>query len=262
MKIRRGAALATSLLLVAALLVLSFIPTWRESLVSALARRFPQTRDLLATPSTPIEQRLREKGFALGQAVLLRIFKEEGELEVWLRSSDRYALFAIYPICKWSGALGPKLREGDGQSPEGYYFASTKQLLPNSRYHRAINTGFPNAYDKHHGRTGSVLMIHGSCVSIGCFAMTDAGIDDIYKLVEAALLQGSEQIEMHLYPFRLNEENFTRHAASPWAPFWKNLAEGDVLFQQSKQPLQVFNCNGVYGFNTAAGSCEPVMAWP
>ena len=130
-----------------------------------------------------------------------------------------------YPVCAWSGGLGPKLREGDGQAPEGYYFASAAQLKPDSSYHRAINVGFPNAYDRQLGRTGSFLMIHGNCVSIGCYAMTDAGIDDIYRAVERAMQKGQRAIAIHLFPFRLTADGLARHSAGAWRGFWNNLAE-------------------------------------
>ena len=81
--------------------------------------------------------------------------------------------FATYPICLWSGRLGPKLREGDRQAPEGFYTVSAEQLNPNSRWHRSFSLGFPNAFDQAHGRTGSFIMVHGGCPSIGCYAMTD-----------------------------------------------------------------------------------------
>jgi murein L,D-transpeptidase YafK len=236
------------------------LPT-REVIRSEVARRVPALRSTLSAPRQPIEDRLRAKGFALGQPVLLRVFKEESVLEVWLKNGETYALFDTYDICKWSGDLGPKLLEGDGQSPEGFYFASVKQLLPTSRYHRAINTGFPNAFDAGLGRTGSVLMVHGSCVSIGCYAMTDPGIDDIYKIVEASLNANNSPIAMHLLPFRMSSENLSRHHKNRWIDFWKNLAEGDAIFTRNKLPPEVFACGGKYVFGTAAASCTPVTAW-
>jgi murein L,D-transpeptidase YafK len=233
----------------------------REVIRSEVARRVPALRSTLSTPRQPIEDRLRAKGFALGQPVLLRVFKEESVLEVWLRRGETYALFDTYDICKWSGELGPKLSEGDGQSPEGFYFASVKQLLPTSRYHRAINTGFPNAFDVALGRTGSVLMIHGSCVSIGCYAMTDPGIDDIYKIVEASLDKNNSPIPMHLFPFRMSAENLALHQNNRWIDFWKNLAEGDAIFTRSKLPPKVFSCAGRYVFEAASASCSLVTSW-
>jgi murein L,D-transpeptidase YafK len=238
-----------------------FVPQpTREVIRSEVARRVPALRPRLSQPDTVIEDRLRAKGFELGQPVLLRIFKQESVLEVWMKKGETYALFGAYDICKWSGDLGPKLREGDGQSPEGFYFASAKQLLPTSRYHRAINTGFPNAFDAGLGRTGSVLMIHGSCVSIGCYAMTDRGIDDIYKIVEASL-DKNNPIAMHLFPFRMTAENLALNQNNRWIEFWKNLAEGDAIFTRSKLPPEVFVCGGQYVFGAAPSSCKPVTGW-
>jgi murein L,D-transpeptidase YafK len=233
----------------------------REVIRSEVARRVPALRSTLSTPRQPIEDRLRTKGFELGKPVLLRIFKQESVLEVWLKKGETYALFGAYDICKWSGDLGPKLSEGDGQSPEGFYFASVKQLLPTSRYHRAINTGFPNAFDVGLGRTGSVLMIHGSCVSIGCYAMTDTAIDDIYKIVEASLDKNNSPIAMHLFPFRMSAENLALNQNNRWIEFWKNLAEGDTIFTRSKLPPEVFSCAGRYVFGAAPASCRPVTSW-
>ncbi|MBM3520395.1 MAG: hypothetical protein FJX63_06475, partial [Alphaproteobacteria bacterium] len=164
----------------AAALWLSYADTPAGHLARSLvARHVPALdRSLRDLPARPLGERLAEKGFALGQPVLIRIFKEENQLELWMERQGRYELAMSYPVCAWSGELGPKLREGDGQSPEGFYFASAAQLKPDSRYYRAINVGFPNAFDRQHGRSGSFLMIHGNCVSIGYYAMTDAGIDD------------------------------------------------------------------------------------
>ena len=106
------------------------------------------------------------------------------------RRARRFERFATYPICRWSGRLGPKFREGDRQAPEGFYTVDAEQLNPNSRMHRSFNLGFPNAYDQAHGRTGSFLMVHGGCASIGCYAVTDPAVDEIWRMVTAALEQG------------------------------------------------------------------------
>lgn len=226
-----------------------------RSIVSShlgLPRRFP---------GKSVEERLQGTGFALGDPILLRIFKQERKLEIWRGKRGRFQLALNYDICQWSGTLGPKLREGDGQSPEGFYFASARQLNPNSSYHRAINIGFPNNYDQAQGRTGSFLMIHGACVSIGCYAMTDSGIDDIYRLVEAALKSGQKSIPIHIFPFRLTAENLAAHKESAWAAFWNNLAEGDRLFLKSGEAPQVSVCGGRYRFGKPEASCQVVMPW-
>jgi murein L,D-transpeptidase YafK len=212
-------------------------------------------------PTEPIGDRLQAAGFALGQPVLLRVFKEESILELWMQRTEKFERVFSYPICRWSGALGPKLQEGDRQSPEGYYFASEKQLLPSSRHHRAINTGFPNSLDKSYGRTGSVLMIHGACSSIGCYAMTDPAIDDIYTIVEHALANRQQAIPMHLYPFRMTQDNLARHKDHPWIDFWRNLAEGDALFAKTARALDVWSCGGKYHFAEAPQNCQKVSGW-
>jgi murein L,D-transpeptidase YafK len=233
----------------------------REEARSEVARIVPSLREHLWPRQDAIAIRLRQKGFQLGQPALIRIFKQEAQLEVWLKNGATYALFETFPICRFSGTLGPKLKEGDRQAPEGYYLASERQLLPTSKHHRAINTGFPNSFDRSLGRTGTVLMIHGDCSSIGCYAMTDPMIDDIYNIVEAALHDGQSAVPMHLYPFRMTEANLHKHGRNRWSGFWQNLAEGDRLFQQSKLPPKVYSCGGRYVFGARAPNCEPVVAW-
>jgi murein L,D-transpeptidase YafK len=105
---------------------------------------------------------------ALGAPIYIRIFKEERELELWVQTpSDTYALFKTYPICNHSGGLGPKLKEGDRQSPEGFYTVTKSALNPNSSYHLSFNLGFPNRFDRSHNRTGSVLMVHATASPLG-----------------------------------------------------------------------------------------------
>ena len=162
-----------------------------------------------------LEARLERGGFAAGDAVFIRIFKEEAILELWLERSGRYERFETYPICRWSGELGPKLKEGDGQSPEGFYEVRLESLNPNSRYHLSFNLGFPNAFDRAHARTGSYLMVHGGCSSVGCYAMTNPGIDEIYRLTEAALQAGQDAVAVHIFPFRMTEERMARPGRAP-----------------------------------------------
>ncbi len=233
-----------------------------EALKSIVARDVSALRKNLQTwPSEPVATRLAAAGFKLGQPALIRVYKEEAVLEVWMKRAQRFERVFTFPICKWSGALGPKLQEGDGQSPEGYYYASAKQLLPTSRHHRAINTGFPNSLDASFGRTGTVLMIHGSCSSIGCYAMTDPAIDDIYTIVAAALHNGQPDIPLHLYPFRMTKENLTRSSTHKWGSFWRNLAEGDALFSATGLPPPVWSCNGKYHFAGMPKNCEKIRPW-
>ena len=183
---------------------------------------------------------LEERGLNVGSPVFIRIFKEESELEVWLQGNDlTYTLFKTYPICTFSGELGPKQKEGDMQSPEGFYFVNAKRLNPWSQYHLSFNLGYPNRFDRQHGRTGSALMVHGECVSIGCYAMTNPGIEEIYTLVHAALADNQPYFRVHAFPFRMTEQNMLRHQSSEWLKFWQNLKQGYDWFENNKRPPNV-----------------------
>lgn len=186
-----------------------------------------------------LPQRLAAKGLREGQPVFLRIFKQEAVLELWMRDATDWRLFQSYPICRFSGDLGPKLKEGDRQAPEGFYQVASGQLNPNSRHHLSFNLGFPNAFDRAHGRTGSYLMVHGGCSSIGCYAMTDPSVDDIYKLVEAALRNGEDRVYVHAFPFRMTETNMASHAQSRWIEFWRDLKSGYDRFEVGRSIPQV-----------------------
>ena len=193
-----------------------------------------------------IDGDLAKKGLSFGSAVYIRIFKEEAALEVWLRHGAQYDLFKTYPICAESGTLGPKEREGDEQSPEGFYGVTASKLNPRSNYHLSFDIGYPNAYDRSLGRTGSLIMVHGNCVSIGCFAMTDPGIEEIYLLAQAALERGQQSFPVHVFPFRMTEENMRRHAPSRWASFWSDLKAGYDAFEAKHVPPDVDVRGGHY----------------
>ncbi len=167
--------------------------------------------------------------------IFIRIYKEESELEVWKLKDGRFQHFRTYPVCAWSGGLGPKLRVGDKQTPEGFYTVSHGQMNPNSHYHLAFNIGFPNAYDSANGRTGSAVMVHGDCKSAGCFAMTDARIEEIYALARKAFDGGQSYFHVHIMPFRMTAANLASHRDSPWYPFWLRLKEGYELIRSHGQ---------------------------
>lgn len=182
---------------------------------------------------------LSKKGLRLGAPVFLRVFKSEKVLEVWVKKGAEFALFKTYPICTFSGGLGPKTREGDGMAPEGFYEVGARAMNPRSSYHLSFNLGYPNSFDRAHRRTGSYLMVHGECVSIGCYAMTNPGIEEIWTLADAALRGGQSRFKAHLFPFRMTAENIRKHKESPHIEFWKNLKTGYDEFEMSKRPPRV-----------------------
>lgn len=210
-----------------------------------------RSREAVERTSRKLAPLLSRKDLRLGAPVFLRIFKEEKLLEVWLQDGKRFELFESYPICYFSGELGPKQKEGDRQSPEGFYSVLPAALNPNSQFHLSFNLGYPNTFDRAHGRTGSFLMVHGSCVSIGCYAMTDPGIEEIYTLVEAALRNGQGAFQVHSFPFRMTPENLARHRPSEWWEFWANLQEGYDLFERDRVPPGVRVRGGRYVFAPA-----------
>ena len=193
---------------------------------------------------------MSEKGMSKDQPIIIRSFKKESELEVWKRKADgQYALLKTYPMCRWSGQLGPKVREGDRMAPEGFYAIAPQQMNPNSSYYVSFNMGYPNAYDRSYGRTGAHLMVHGACSSAGCYSMTDDQIGEIYALVREAQNAGQRAVQMQAYPFRMTAQNLAKHRLDPNIAFWKNLKEGSDYFEVTKDEPAVSVAGGRYVFN-------------
>jgi murein L,D-transpeptidase YafK len=191
--------------------------------------------------SKSMETELAEKKLERGSPVFIRAFKEERELELFIdnKATGKFELFRTYSVAGASGTLGPKLAEGDRQVPEGFYFSGAKDMNPNSSFHLSFNINYPNAYDRAHGRTGSFIMIHGSNVSIGCLAMTDEKIEEIYALCQAALEKGQPFFRVHVFPFRMTPERMEKAADSPHLPFWENLKMGYDHFEKNRVPPEV-----------------------
>jgi len=196
-----------------------------------------------------MQESLSKLGADIGDHIFIRIFKLTAELEVWIKVGKRYRLLHNYEICMQSGYLGPKLKEGDFQGPEGFYYTSKARLNPNSKYHLSFNIGYPNAYDRAYGRTGSALMIHGGCLSVGCFAMTDEKIEEIYELVEEALKGGQSIVRIHIFPFRMTDENMQKYRENKWYDFWLNLKDGYDYFEKHGVPPNVEVVDKKYTFS-------------
>ena len=193
---------------------------------------------------------LKAKNMDKESPILIRVFKEEAELEVWKQDdSGRFALLRTYPICRWSGELGPKFKTGDRQAPEGFYPITPGLMNPDSSQYLAINTGFPNAYDRANGRTGAFLMIHGGCSSAGCYAMTDEQIAEIYALAREAFFGGQKSFQLQAYPFRMTPLNMARHRNSPHLAFWRMIKEGYDHFEVTHLEPQVDVCERRYIFD-------------
>ena len=218
-----------------------------------------------AKANKPIPEKLlseiEAKNMDKGAPMLVRLFKQEAELEVWKQDrTGRYALLKTYPICRWSGDIGPKTKEGDRQAPEGFYAITPAQMNPNSGYYLSFNIGYPNAYDKAWGRTGSQLMVHGDCSSRGCYAMTDEQISEIYALGRESFFGGQNAFQVQAYPFRMTPQNMARNRDNPNMPFWRMIKEGNDYFEVTKLEPKVDFCEKkyVFGAEKPANSSRPL----
>jgi murein L,D-transpeptidase YafK len=213
---------------------------------------------------------MQKKGMPRQSPIMIRILKEEGKLEIWKAKADnRFDVIKSYDICAWSGKLGPKVKEGDRQAPEGFYSLTPAHLNPNSKYYLAINTGYPNRFDQANGRSGTNLMIHGACSSSGCYSMTDEQVLEIYAFARDAFKGGQTSVQLEALPFRMTAENMVRHRDNPNYDFWKMLKVGYDNFEVTKRPPDVGFCEKKYIFNqqvngapNAAAACPPASTPP
>ena len=223
----------------------------------ALAACDPDTISPTGSSLAPISEKtlaeMQAKQMDKDSPILIRIFKEESEMEIWKKNRfGEYALLKTYPICRWSGDLGPKKKVGDRQAPEGYYAITPGQMNPNSNYYLAFNTGFPNAYDRAWGYTGSDLMVHGDCSSRGCYAMTDEQIQEIYTLARDSFFGGQKSFQLEAFPFRMTALNMAKHRNNSNFAFWKMLKEGYDHFEATHQEPKVAVCEKRYVFDAVA----------
>jgi len=195
-----------------------------------------------------LKKELGDKGLKLSSPIYIRIFKDESTLEVWVKSGPRYQLFKTYQVCYFSGGLGTKTRSGDNKSPEGFYAIKPKQLNPVSTYYLAINIGYPNKLEVRKGYTGDAIMIHGHCASIGCYAMTNPFIEEIYTLIYKAFESGQQKINLAIFPFRMDQQHMSAYAACPFISFWRTMKPGFDLFEKNHIPPDVDMSGQEYAF--------------
>lgn len=244
---------------------LTFLKSWRGALLSAA---LCAASAALANPAkheapipAPTLALMAAKGTGPAAPILVRIYKKEAELEVWKQArGGRYVHLKTFPICRWSGQLGPKRRQGDRQAPEGFYSVTPKQMNPNSAYYLSFDLGFPNAYDRAHGATGAFLMVHGTCSSSGCYAMTDAQVGEIYALAREAFSGGQGAFQVQAFPFRMTARNMARHRSDPHIAFWRQLKEGSDRFEATGEEPAVGVADGRYAFPPARDPAREAAA--
>jgi murein L,D-transpeptidase YafK len=236
-----------SLSILSAILAINLI-TLAESKIPTSRR----SRNAIRRVKPVLKKEFENKDLEYGSPIFIRIFKESKELEIWVKSENKFKLFKTYKICTYgSGTLGPKTRRGDGQAPEGFYFVTSQRLNPVSNFHLSFDLGYPNKYDRTHKRTGGNLMVHGSCVSIGCYAMTDESIEEIFAIADASFRNDQKFFRVHIFPFKMNEENIKKQKETEWYGFWNNLKEGYDFFEETKIPPNVEVRNKKYIFETS-----------
>lgn len=207
----------------------------------------PRSRAAYAAQEAALGDALAAKGLALGAPVFLQITKQPAQLTAYVADgSGRFETFRSWPVCAVSGGLGPKMKEGDFQAPEGFYKVKPEQMNPASNYHLSFNLGYPNAFDRANGRTGSFLMVHGSCASVGCFAMTDPAIEEIWTLMQAAFAGGQSAVDVHIFPFPMTDANMASHSASEHAAFWQSLKPAWTRFAETGRVPPVSVRAGAY----------------
>ncbi len=214
-------------LLLAYLLILIFVTA-----VFAQVPESSRSRDAINRVKPQLKSEMEAKGLKYGSEIFILIFKEPKELEVWIKKGHVFEKFKTYKVCTYGDEFGPKEKQGDGKAPEGFYIVTPKGMNPVSDFHLSFNLGYPNEYDRAHKRTGSALMVHGNCVSIGCFAMTDAKIEEIYALADGAFRAGQKYFSVHIFPFRMTADNMKKNSKSKFIEFWENLKEGYDYFEK------------------------------
>lgn len=209
----------------------------------------PRSENAIKKHEKILSEQMSQKGLKLGEPIFMRIIKEENVLEVWVQNGSTFKHFKNYKICTFSGGIGHKEKLGDGKSPEGFYYVSPSGMNPWSKFHLSFNIGYPNKYDKAHNYTGNYIMVHGSCVSIGCYAMTDKRIEEIYTIAQKAFEGGQAFFRIHIFPFRMTNDELQKHSDSKWYSFWQNLQEGFEYFEKTNTPPNVGVHDKKYTFN-------------
>jgi murein L,D-transpeptidase YafK len=219
--------------------------------------KHPRVKEAYDQKEQSLRLLYKEKGVDfLASPVFLRVFKEEKELELWVKpAKSNFVLVKTYTICSTSGIPGPKRRRGDGQIPEGFYHID--HFNPYSSFHLSLRLNYPNASDRIISKAadlGGNIFIHGNCISIGCMAMTDDKIKELYIASVEAKNSGQNTIPVHIFPFRMNSENM-HHFSEVYQDypsminFWQNLKIGyDYYEKVHKLPIVTVEPNGLYKF--------------
>jgi murein L,D-transpeptidase YafK len=209
---------------------------------------FPRVRTAAKEKNGILQERFAKEGLKYPpRDILLRAFKSEGLLELWVANEEKkeYSLEHTYKICISSGTLGPKRRFGDVQVPEGFY--TLDWFNPQSNFYLSLHINYPNASDRvlsSHQNPGGDIFLHGNCASIGCIPITDDGIKEVYWLAVLAKTEGQREIPIEVFPSLLTDDGFhvlaTKNSNRPdLVAFWANLKQGFDYFEKHHRPPRV-----------------------
>lgn len=188
--------------------------------------------------------------------IYLIAYKKEKQLEIYVsNSTGKYTYFKTYQVCSQSGELGPKFMYGDNQTPEGFY--SVDRFNPSSNFLLSLGLNYPNKADKIRSKAknlGGDIFIHGSCVSIGCLAMTDKQIQEIYLLAVLAKNYGQKNIPVVIAPFKFDKitsQKFKKEKEyskfKQYFTLWGSIEKGINQFNKNNMPPQIsIDKNGNY----------------
>lgn len=237
--------------------VLLLAAAFQETSFRTQQKKHSKVKTAYSEKYAGIGSRLRELGVDSNSVQLyIRAFKKDAKLEAWVKSAKQttWQLYKTYDICAPSGDLGPKRCQGDGQVPEGFY--NVNVFNPYSSYYLSLGVSYPNSADRKFAckrDPGGAIMIHGSCVTIGCIPLTDDKIKEVYVLAVEARNAGQKDIPIHIFPARMNNESLavllTDETYSAHHAFWKNLKEGYDFFETDKKlPAVTVSTAGAYQF--------------
>jgi murein L,D-transpeptidase YafK len=204
--------------------------------LSSTALAADKVKEVRARRLADVKALLEKAGLSFPvDEVYLRAFKKERVVELWAsKKGQPMHLVKSYPFCAASGELGPKRKEGDLQVPEGLY--EVPEFNPGSAYHLSMKVSYPNASDRLRSdpkTPGGLIYLHGNCASIGCIAIEDEPIEEVYLI---ALEAKRRPIRFDLFPMRLTAEALAAAEGEPHLDFWKELAPAFTAFEQVHRP--------------------------
>jgi len=227
-------------------------PSFAQTQFKQNQLKFERVKAAYDTTWTALQTKLKKDNFSTNFEVFIAAYKAEGKLEVWLRSNgqNQFFLFESYKFCEHSGKLGPKIIEGDLQTPEGFYKINV--FNPESTYHLSLGIDYPNKVDLERTgkdqKPGGDIYIHGNCTTVGCIPLTDEKIKEVYLLAVEAKNAGQEEIQVYIFPFKMTDRNLRKHGKEfpQQLSFWQNLQQGYAYFAKYRTLPSVSEVKGAY----------------